>query len=709
MPNPQLLLPEDAPADARSVDELIDAYAPREKRSVVESTVRAAAQGLTANFADEITGSLEAAFTHKTYRQARDESRAAYAEAKKDNPTAYAAGEIAGGLAGVLLPGGELVKGAGLAANVARGALYGAANAAGESETEATERPGQLLEEAGQGAAGGAIAGGVGHAVTKGLAAILAPVRKVAGRVFEGAGREADAYATERLAAAQGKGEEAFTKEAEKFAPLLEKEPANRQAAAAGGEAATSAADKHLTDSAWERLLKETGNVNRVKAIGKSGANEAKMKAVLAEDRELRAAIDVGGEPGVAHAGALPAGKGPDAALDILGKKIEAEGERSAAIYEAAQGATPGAKPAESRLTFKAGEPDDYGFVHIEAHRKADGAKVGDMSVFVTPEAGKVAHVTDVKIDDKLQRQGYGRELYEYADSLAHDRFKMRLGSAQEAADSNSLSSGFWKKLANEGRAETRKDGGWVMKPPAAAAAAPAEQGVRLPAVLGGLKELEQQYRRLSSTRALADSVKAEIDGVRKAYKGQKAVPFAQARQEATNWQKAGYNADPRNPIAAQKLLQQDIANVWRGALHGEIESLANKDPALKTLLPDLEASNQRMSGLMSLNRLLVDWSTALHAKAPRMGEMLSPLRGIRAAVEKQGVELGRAALGNVAAAAARRGGAGAPSAAMARLMQAARAGALTTQAIREAAAAGIPPEVIERVKNLGGGGGAHP
>lgn len=682
MPNPQLLIPDDEPAGARSVEELMDAYAPREKRSVVESTARAAAQGLTANFADEITGGLEAAFTHKTYRQARDESRAAYAEARKDHPTAYAAGEIAGGLAGVLLPGADIVKGAGLAANVVRGAVYGAANAAGESETEATEHPGQLLEEAGQGAAGGAIAGGIGHAVTKGLAAILAPVRKVAGRVFEGAGKEADAYATERLAAAQGKGEEAYRKEAEKFAPLLEKEPANRQAAAAGGEAATSAADKHLTEGAWERLLKETGNVNRVKAIGKSGANEAKMKAVLAEDRELRAAIDVGGEPGVAHAGALPAGKGPDAALDILGKKIEAEGEKSAAIYEAAQGAAGTTPAAKVKLGTRVVTPDELaGATHNGKPLEEAGLDLTNMR-----QAPDLAAVRDAKarpVTVAVSPQGR----MEVEDGRHRILVARERGEPLEVQFVRGA-----KGLDGEG-----------------ATAALEDRGVRLPAVLGGLKELEQQYRRLSSTRALADSVKSEIDGVRKAYKGQKAVPFAQARQEATNWQKSGYNADPRNPIAAQKLLQQDIANVWRGALHSEIESLASKDPALKTLLPDLEASNQRMSGLMSLNRLLVDWSTALHAKAPRMGEMLSPLRGIRAAVEKQGVELGRAALGNVAAAAARRGGAGAPSAAMARLMQAARAGALTTQAIREAAAAGIPPEVIERVKNMGGGGGAHP
>jgi hypothetical protein len=787
MPDPQLVLPDDEPAASRSVDELMDAYAPREKRGVVESAARGVAQGITANFADEISGGLEAAFTSKTYKQARDESRAAYGEAQKDNPLAYGAGEIGGGLAGVLLPGSGLaIRGAGLAANAVRGAAYGAASALGGSETEAAERPGDLLEEAGQGALGGAVAGGVGHLATRGLAAILAPARKAAGKVFERAGKEADVYATERLAAAQGKGEEAFRKEAEQFAPLLEKEPANRQTAAAGGEGATAAADKHLTDSAWERLLKEGSNANKAKVIGKQGVNEAKMKAVLAEDRELRAAIDDGREPGVSY-GKPQAGKGPDAALEVLAKRIEAEGAKADKVYEAAEKAgvkaapaaaapapAPAAGPSDRDSLFAAarrvnapgaeaeiarGLPEDAGRQSLfEAARKVDiGVNAGAAATkaeatAAAPAARKVRLGTrTVDPSELLDVRSFGERIAPTSE--------VRMDSIRKAFDTKSargerivdqlrepivavsprgrmeVEDGRHRILVARERGEKlkvkfvrgsknmdSKDFPWAgaeapsaspVAAPAMTASAGAEvRGVRLPAVLSAMKGLEEDYRRLSSTRGMADAVKGEIDGIRKAYHGQGSIPFRQVRQEASNWQSSGYNANPMFAIPAQKQMQRDIGNVWRTALHEEIESLGAKDPALASLLPDLKASNQRMSAMLGIEKILTEWSTRLHSRAPTMGEMtLSPLRAIRQAVEEKGVELGRAALGNVAAAAARRGGAaagGAPAAAVARLMQAARTGALTTQAIREAAAAGVPPEVIEQVKKMAGGS-AHP
>jgi hypothetical protein len=567
MPDPQLLIPDDAEGASRSVEELMDTYAPREKRSAVESTVRGAVQGLTADFADEITGGLESAFTSKTYHQARDESRAAYTEAKKDNPLAYGAGELGGGLASVLLPGGNLIKGATLGASVARGAAYGAAQAAGASETE---DPNKLVDQAVGGAAGGALLGAAGHGAVKGLAAILAPVGRVASKVAERAGKEADVYATERLAAAQGKGEEAFKEEAKKFAPLLEKEPANRQTVTSSPEAAATAADKRLADSALDRLKLEAGNKQKIQVFGRRGANEQTIRDVLEGDRELRSAIDVGGEAGVSAGSKrapLGPGQGPDAALEVVGKRLEAEGDKLDGIYEQAQGLTPGVKPQ---------------------------------------------------------------------------------------------------------------------------------------AVLGGLREVEQEYRRLGATAPMADVVKKEMKRFAAQYKGQDAIPLQEMREQYRAWQDLGFSGGAQFSVSAQKQIQRDMAGVMRKVLQDEIERAA---PADAPLIKELRGTNQRVSALKGLETLLDEWSTRKAAAAPTMGEMtLSPLRAIRGALEQQAVGAGRAVLGNVAAAAARRGPGGAPSAAMARLMQAARSGALTTKALQEAAAAGVPADVIEKVKAMGGG-----
>jgi hypothetical protein len=573
MPRPELLLPEidtdEDPAAAHAA--FLDRFAPVEKKSALESVARGGFQGLTAGYGDEITGALESAFTPgKTYREARDEARANNAAAKKDNPLSYGGGNIAGSLAGILIPGGAIVKGAGLGANVVRGAAYGAAYSTGESETEASEHPLELAKEGLEGAAGGAVAGAAGHVALKGLAAILAPVGRVAGKVAERAGREADTYATERLVAAQGKGEAELGKEAERFAPLLEKEPANRNAAAASPEVATASATKKLTDSALDRLRIETGNKQKIQVFGRRGANEGSIKEVLEGDRELRAAIDVGGEPGVSGGNkAFAPGKGPDAALDVVASRLEADGAKADTIYDTAQQFTPGARPQ---------------------------------------------------------------------------------------------------------------------------------------AVLGGLRDLEADYRRLGATAPLADVVKKEMKRFSAQYKGQKAIPLQELREQYRGWQNLGFSGGAQFSIPAQKQIQRDMGNVMRTALQEEIEAVGGKTPELKALLPELRAINKRISALKGLETLLDEWSTRKAAQAPTMGEMtLSPLKAIRTAVERQAMDAGRAVIGNVAAAGARRGAGGAPSAAMATLMRAARSGKLTAQALRQAAAAGIPADVIERVKAMSG------
>ncbi len=173
----------------------------REKKSVVESAARGAAQGASFGFADEITGALEAAkdvaLTDKElgdlvdqYKKRRDESRKEYDMAEKDNSGAYMAGNVAGGVATAFIPGvglaGNLGKGASLGAKVAQGAKLGAMEGAafglGESRADLTEGDvGGVLKDTATGAAVGGALGGALPAVGHGAKKVLdgAPARKV--------------------------------------------------------------------------------------------------------------------------------------------------------------------------------------------------------------------------------------------------------------------------------------------------------------------------------------------------------------------------------------------------------------------------------------------------------------------------------------------------------------------------------------------------
>jgi hypothetical protein len=126
--------------------------------SVLESVARGAKQGASMGFGDEITAGLEAAFTPKTYEQARDEARKADKAAQAAHPIAYGAGEAGGGLATAVIPGGGLLKGTGFAVNAARGAGAGILSGIGNSEK--TDIPG-IVQDAAKSGLVGAVTGGV--------------------------------------------------------------------------------------------------------------------------------------------------------------------------------------------------------------------------------------------------------------------------------------------------------------------------------------------------------------------------------------------------------------------------------------------------------------------------------------------------------------------------------------------------------------------
>jgi hypothetical protein len=145
-----------------------------EDPSMLESGLRGAAQGLTFGLADEAAGALEAAFSDKSYEQARDESRKAFKEAEKANPGTYLAGDIGGSIATSFIPGlGALNagKGAKLAEVAGKAALQGGLTGFGKSEAEGSELAADALQGAAIGGVLGAGAYGVGKGIEKGAQA----------------------------------------------------------------------------------------------------------------------------------------------------------------------------------------------------------------------------------------------------------------------------------------------------------------------------------------------------------------------------------------------------------------------------------------------------------------------------------------------------------------------------------------------------------
>lgn len=124
-----------------------------DKTSKLESMARGFVQGipLVGTYADEITGGLESLVTDKTYKQARDESRANYDKAYEDNPASYISGQFVPSLA---VAGLKAIPVVGTAASGAIGAIEGL----GASKNEDI---GGMLQDAG-------IAGGI-SAATAGL------------------------------------------------------------------------------------------------------------------------------------------------------------------------------------------------------------------------------------------------------------------------------------------------------------------------------------------------------------------------------------------------------------------------------------------------------------------------------------------------------------------------------------------------------------
>lgn len=255
----------------------------------LESFGRGALQGLTFGFSDEIAGLAESAFTNKTYKQARDESRAANKKAKEENPWSYGIGEVGGGIGSAALTGGAgLAAKAGLTgvrAAAALGAAEGALSGVGTAEGGIDD---SLKSALIGGVAGGALAGAAG---------------KIFGKYAAGAERKAVRDTTKELT------EGALPTQARRFADsgalafdVLEPDKAFMKAAKTRPERAAEIAGDRLRDLGpqtkpiYERLDKEMGRVpladwrnhfdDKINSIRKSFGGDNAVADALEEARD---------------------------------------------------------------------------------------------------------------------------------------------------------------------------------------------------------------------------------------------------------------------------------------------------------------------------------------------------------------------------------------------------------------------------------------
>lgn len=176
--------------------------------SYLESLLRGGGQGATLGFEDEAIGGLQAAGKKLTgdktdlaelYRQYRDMERQKNEAAQQANPKTFMGGELAGGAATSLVPGGAIGT-----AGKAMG--LGAASALGQSNADLTQGDlGGAAKDVGLGAAVGAGTFGLGKAV--------APMLKGAAPAAEAIGNKLEQKSGDIALSAVGAGQKAMEKE----------------------------------------------------------------------------------------------------------------------------------------------------------------------------------------------------------------------------------------------------------------------------------------------------------------------------------------------------------------------------------------------------------------------------------------------------------------------------------------------------------------
>lgn len=135
------------------------------KRSMLQSGLIGASQGITMGFGDEAIARLESIRSGRPYEEVLQEARSMYRGAQEQNPASYITGELAGGIAPAFIPGiGQAATGTKLGRLAAMGAGTGALSGLGYSEGQTA---GEIAKDIGIGGALGGALPVVGRGIAK--------------------------------------------------------------------------------------------------------------------------------------------------------------------------------------------------------------------------------------------------------------------------------------------------------------------------------------------------------------------------------------------------------------------------------------------------------------------------------------------------------------------------------------------------------------
>lgn len=159
-----------------------DQEAGQEGPGLAAGTARAAGQGLSLGFGDEIEAGVRSLVPEslggRTYDELLEEVRGEIAKFKEDNPGLAIGSEVAGGIASAFIPGGAALRAASLGARAAKGAgigaAFGGAQGFGSGEGGLENR----LQSAAEGAVAGGALGAAGPAVAQGARKTIGAFKK---------------------------------------------------------------------------------------------------------------------------------------------------------------------------------------------------------------------------------------------------------------------------------------------------------------------------------------------------------------------------------------------------------------------------------------------------------------------------------------------------------------------------------------------------
>lgn len=166
------------------------------KTTAAKAGLSGTVQGISGGFLDEIGGAIRGFAGNRDirnigsdYRRERDDLRTTLAKEEKDQPLAFGAGRVVGGIATAAVPGVGIARGAGVGAKALSAARGGAAFGAGSSTADLTKGD----------VAGAAKDTALGAATGAATSGVLSGVGKVAGAVGNKLGKGAAVRVDERV------------------------------------------------------------------------------------------------------------------------------------------------------------------------------------------------------------------------------------------------------------------------------------------------------------------------------------------------------------------------------------------------------------------------------------------------------------------------------------------------------------------------------